>query len=177
MHAARLRLGQHSRCDVRVCMVRCAPRAMPSEPHDPSPPPPHIHTPVRPRRQILGPRLHITGAVGEAPLREWASEVGDTDVSWAGLGPQPTPTPTASTRGAPPPSSPASGAATAAVPTSPPAGATRSGTSSAAAYQPGVLQAHSQHLTGEMRVWVAKGHTLLQEPARATLEFTPALAR
>lgn len=33
-------------------------------------------------RQILGPSVHITGAIGEECLREWAEEVGE-DVGWA----------------------------------------------------------------------------------------------
>jgi hypothetical protein len=34
------------------------------------------------RRDMLGPHVHVTAAVGEAELRQWAEEVG-VDVGWA----------------------------------------------------------------------------------------------
>lgn len=39
------------------------------------------------------------------------------------------------------------------------------------------MQVHSEHLTGEMRLWDARDHKLLHQPAAASLGLTPALSR
>ena len=49
-------------------------------------------------------------------------------------------------------------------------------------YRPGMVQAHSDHMTAEMRLWQSveggkRGHYLLHQPGVSRLDFTPALAK
>ncbi|GFR50831.1 hypothetical protein Agub_g13104 [Astrephomene gubernaculifera] len=106
-------------------------------------------------RQIMGPAVHVTGAFGEKELREWASELG-LDVQWAVIKP----------------AAASAYSASAADLRPPPAVMQRP-----AAYRPGMMQVHSEHFTGEVRLWQAEDHSLLHQPATAQLDLTPALSR
>ncbi|KAG2447227.1 hypothetical protein HYH02_007967 [Chlamydomonas schloesseri] len=122
-------------------------------------------------RQILGPSVHITGAIGEQCLREWAEEVGE-DASWA-LGAATSPTSSRAAGGAAASVASVSQAGPEAVAVRPPAEVLRRPRD----YKPGVMQVNSAHLVGEMRLWDGPDHTLLHQPATARLDLTPALTR
>eukprot|EP00198_Chlamydomonas_reinhardtii_P000166 XP_001689501.1 hypothetical protein CHLREDRAFT_195861 [Chlamydomonas reinhardtii] len=122
-------------------------------------------------RQILGPSVHITGAIGEECLREWAEEVGE-DVGWA-LGAAASPTSSRAAGGTAAAVASVSPAGPEAVAVRPPAEVLRRPRD----YKPGVMQVNSAHLVGEMRLWDGPYHTLLHQPATASLDLTPALTR
>ncbi|GLI61243.1 hypothetical protein VaNZ11_003544 [Volvox africanus] len=112
-------------------------------------------------RQILGPRLYVSGAIGDLELRQWAEEVGE-DVTWAA------PSAASSSQGGD-----VIPAGKLLLPPPPPAEVVQQPRH----YRPGVLQVLSDHLRGEMRLWDAADHSLLHEPATASLDLTPALSR
>ncbi|KAG2444488.1 hypothetical protein HXX76_001238 [Chlamydomonas incerta] len=122
-------------------------------------------------RQILGPSVHITGAIGEQCLKEWAEEVGE-DVGWA-LGAASSPTSSRAAGGAAALGASVSLAGPEGVAVRPPADVLRRPRD----YKPGVMQVNSAHLAGEMRLWDGPDHTLLHQPATARLDLTPALTR
>ncbi|GIL73696.1 hypothetical protein Vretimale_5407 [Volvox reticuliferus] len=116
-------------------------------------------------RQILGPGLHVSGAIGDQELRQWAEEVGE-DISWAARS-------AASSIGVEGGAAAISGGQVPPPPLPPPAEVVQR----PGQYKPGLLQVHSDHLSGEMRIWDAADHSLLHQPATASLDLTPALSR
>ncbi|GAX79147.1 hypothetical protein CEUSTIGMA_g6587.t1 [Chlamydomonas eustigma] len=116
-------------------------------------------------RDVVGDHLHISGALGWSALTDWAAGVGE-DTEWTGRGGQAGEN-SEQTHGH---------AIDNQGLTTPP----RSIPSSAQGYEPGILEAHSDHVTASMRFWShapGSGSVLLHGPATLHMEFTPALSR